>query len=121
MSAQADTDIKAIDINFSGLNDSDNDEQGINDLYRSSFSMAIQFEGGEKSNKKTLFEDALTYSKYYLYYKTQNCIYDNEIMDNEIDNEIMDLLVSKKVDLLATNETNINVSIVKKDINEIEI
>ena len=57
MSAQADTDIKAIDINFSGLNDSDNDEQGINDLYRSSFSMAIQFEGGEKSNKKTLFEN----------------------------------------------------------------
>jgi len=46
---------------------------------------------------------------------------DNEIMDNEIDNEIMDLLVSKKVDLLATNATNINVSIVKKDINEIEI
>jgi hypothetical protein len=32
-------------------------------------------------NKKTLFEDALSYSKYYLYYKTQNCIYDNEIMD----------------------------------------
>jgi hypothetical protein len=32
-------------------------------------------------NKKKLFEDALTYSKYYLYYKTQNCIYDNEIMD----------------------------------------
>jgi hypothetical protein len=45
---------------------------------------------------------------------------DNEIMDNEIDNEIIDLLAAKKVDL-ATTATN-NVSIIKKnDINEIEI
>jgi hypothetical protein len=33
------------------------------------------------SDKKTLYTDALIYSKYYLYYKTQNCIYSPEIMD----------------------------------------
>lgn len=32
-------------------------------------------------SKNKLYEDAIIYSKYYLYYKTQNCIYDGEIMD----------------------------------------
>lgn len=34
-----------------------------------------------------LYSDAIIYSKYYLYYKTQNCIYKQEIMDifNNID------------------------------------
>ncbi len=32
-------------------------------------------------SKNKLYEDAVIYSKYYLYYKTQNCIYDNEIME----------------------------------------
>lgn len=32
-------------------------------------------------NNKSMFEDAITYSKYYLYYKTQNCVYNNEIME----------------------------------------
>ncbi len=32
-------------------------------------------------NKQKLFEDALIYSKYYLYYKIQNCVYDNKIME----------------------------------------
>ena len=37
-----------------------------------------------KEYKKTiqnLYEDSLTYSKYYLYYKTINCIYDDNIME----------------------------------------
>jgi hypothetical protein len=52
-------------------------------------------------------------------YEFENNNNDHEIMDNEIDNEIIDLLAAKKVDLLATN---MNVSIIKKnDINEIEI
>ena len=33
------------------------------------------------SDTSKLYLDALDYSKYYLYYKTQNCIYSNEIMD----------------------------------------
>ena len=32
-------------------------------------------------NKNNLYEDALIYSKYYLYYKTMNCIYSEEIMN----------------------------------------
>jgi hypothetical protein len=31
-------------------------------------------------NEKNV-KDAIIYSKYYLYYKTVNCIYDTEIMD----------------------------------------
>ncbi len=35
-----------------------------------------------KYNKKEeLYSDALIYSKYYLYYKTQNCTYSEEIMN----------------------------------------
>lgn len=33
------------------------------------------------SDLKKLYLDALTYSKYYLYYRTQNCIYSPEIME----------------------------------------
>ena len=33
------------------------------------------------SDKSKLYSDSLDYSKYYLYYKTQNCIYSNEIME----------------------------------------
>jgi hypothetical protein len=33
----------------------------------------------EDNNK--LISDAIIYSKYYLYYKTKNCIYDNDIME----------------------------------------
>ena len=32
-------------------------------------------------NKQKLFTDALIYSKYYLYYKIQNCVYDDDIME----------------------------------------
>jgi len=28
-----------------------------------------------------LISDAIIYSKYYLYFKTKNCIYDNDIME----------------------------------------
>jgi hypothetical protein len=39
------------------------------------------------TNNHTLVVDSIIYSKYYLYYKTKNCIYDDEIMDiiNNID------------------------------------
>lgn len=33
------------------------------------------------SDRKELYSDAIIYSKYYLYYKTQNCIYSNDIME----------------------------------------
>lgn len=33
----------------------------------------------EDNNK--LISDAIIYSKYYLYFKTKNCIYDNDIME----------------------------------------
>ena len=33
------------------------------------------------SDKNKLYSDAITYSKYYLYYKTQNCIYSQDIME----------------------------------------
>ncbi len=33
------------------------------------------------SNQEELYSDALIYSKYYLYYKIQNCVYSNEIME----------------------------------------
>jgi hypothetical protein len=32
-------------------------------------------------NKNNLYEDSLIYSKYYLYYKTMNCVYSEEIMN----------------------------------------
>jgi hypothetical protein len=38
-------------------------------------------------NKNKLIMDSITYSKYYLYYKTKNCIYCDDVMEiiNEID------------------------------------
>lgn len=33
------------------------------------------------SDISKLYSDALDYSKYYLYYKTQNCIYSNDVME----------------------------------------
>ena len=33
------------------------------------------------NNKIELYNDAIIYSKYYLYYKSFNCIYDNNIME----------------------------------------
>ena len=33
------------------------------------------------SDKKILIADSIIYSKYYLYYKTKNCIYSEEIMN----------------------------------------
>ncbi len=41
----------------------------------------IRINQGIYKSKNKLYEDAIIYSKYYLYYKTQNCIYDNEIME----------------------------------------
>ena len=35
----------------------------------------------EKSASKEIISDAIIYSKYYLYYKTKNCIYSEEIME----------------------------------------
>ena len=35
----------------------------------------------KKFLKKSLIDDAYYYSKYYLYYKIMNCIYDNNIME----------------------------------------
>jgi hypothetical protein len=32
-------------------------------------------------NKYDLYADAIIYSKYYLYYKTHNCIYTDKIME----------------------------------------
>lgn len=39
------------------------------------------------SDNQKLVTDAIIYSKYYLYYKTKNCIYMDEIMDiiNDVD------------------------------------
>ena len=31
--------------------------------------------------KQELYSDAIIYSKYYLYYKTQNCVYTEDIMN----------------------------------------
>ena len=36
---------------------------------------------GEKSVSKQIISDAIIYSKYYLYYKTKNCVYSEEIME----------------------------------------
>lgn len=33
------------------------------------------------SDKKKLYSDAIIYAKYYLYYKTKNCIYEENIME----------------------------------------
>ncbi len=35
----------------------------------------------EYTDNEKLFSDALIYSKYYLYYKIQNCVYDDNIME----------------------------------------
>ena len=35
----------------------------------------------EKSMSKEIISDGIIYSKYYLYYKTKNCIYSEEIME----------------------------------------
>ncbi len=35
----------------------------------------------EYTDNEKLFLDALIYSKYYLYYKIQNCVYDTNIME----------------------------------------
>ena len=32
-------------------------------------------------NINTLYNDAIIYSKYYVYYKTLNCVYDEQIMN----------------------------------------
>jgi hypothetical protein len=42
------------------------------------------------TDNKKLVSDAIIYSKYYLYYKTKNCIYMDEIMDiiNDVDYHI---------------------------------
>ncbi len=32
-------------------------------------------------NKSELFSDAITYSKYYLYYKINNCEYSDDVME----------------------------------------
>ena len=34
-----------------------------------------------KENKKELYSDAIVYSKYYLYWKTNGCIYSEDIMN----------------------------------------
>ena len=38
------------------------------------------YQSNYKNNTK-LYEDAITYSKYYLYYKTQKCVYSDDIME----------------------------------------
>ena len=35
----------------------------------------------EKDASKQIISDAIIYSKYYLYYKTKNCVYSEEIME----------------------------------------
>ncbi len=40
------------------------------------------------SNKKLLLNDAILYSKYYLYYKIFNCIYNENIMNIIYDIEL---------------------------------
>jgi hypothetical protein len=45
------------------------------------------------TDKNLLINDAIIYSKYYLYYKTKNCIYNEEIMKIIFD---VDYFVSKK-------------------------
>ena len=34
-----------------------------------------------KKNIINLYEDSIIYSKYFLYYKTINCVYDDDIME----------------------------------------
>ena len=40
------------------------------------------------SDKKLLINDAILYSKYYLYYKIFNCVYDDNVMDIIYDLEL---------------------------------
>lgn len=41
----------------------------------------IKLKKSTYTNNNELITDAIIYSKYYLYYKTKNCIYDNHIME----------------------------------------
>ena len=41
------------------------------------------------SDKKLLINDAILYSKYYLYYKIFNCVYDENIMNIIYDIELV--------------------------------
>ncbi len=41
------------------------------------------------SDKKLLINDAILYSKYYLYYKIFNCVYDDNIMNIIYDIELV--------------------------------
>jgi hypothetical protein len=41
----------------------------------------IEFYKDKYSNKKELVTDSIIYSKYYLYYKTKNCLYSDSIME----------------------------------------
>lgn len=43
------------------------------------------------TNNQTLIVDSIIYSKYYLYYKTKNCIYMDEIMNiiNDVDHYLV--------------------------------
>ena len=40
-------------------------------------------------NKQLLINDAILYSKYYLYYKIFNCVYDDKIMNIIYDIELI--------------------------------
>ena len=40
-------------------------------------------------DKKNLYQDAIIYSKYYLYWKTSGCVYSDEIMNLLYDIEYM--------------------------------
>ena len=41
----------------------------------------IEIYNSNYKDKSKLYDDAITYSKYYLYYHTQKCTYSEEIMD----------------------------------------
>ena len=41
----------------------------------------IDKKNNEYKEKEQLYKDAILYSKYYLYYKNLNCIYDKNIMN----------------------------------------
>jgi len=41
----------------------------------------IQLYNHNYKNKNELYSDALSYSKYYVYYKSINCIYSSDIME----------------------------------------
>ncbi len=41
----------------------------------------IEINESNYNDNKKLYEDAIIYAKYYLYYKTQKCVYSEEIME----------------------------------------